>query len=173
MSIKSWIYSLLFILYLVGIAQKFGLVLGLYVSVLVASFFVLASPLVSYALMLVSFFSSRHFLRYANINACAWIVLLIINVFTVQFFPYLYLRTQPTTFLYHVLIVPISGVFPVTFTGLASFYHWFIGRYAGSHSIAVYNVIGAFGLTLAFYFFFNSSYYEQFVISLNASSINY
>jgi len=85
---------------------QWGLIAGIYTTLLIWSFFVLCFPVPQSALItsgIVSHLSSRT-IRYAG--GIVWITALSLNIFTYLAIPYAYLRSNTTFLLYRILSNP-------------------------------------------------------------------
>lgn len=175
MRLNRIILGVLSLAYLAGLAQRFGIVIGLYVSLLVVSFLVLFTPLISWVSVFSALACSNTMCERMQISwVTVWAALSGLNVLTLMYFPIIYTKTVLTSFLYHMFLVPSAGSIPVIITGVASVYHWAIARFGGRmRGQIAWHLIGACAATIAFYFFMQSRYFELFVISLNSSHINY
>lgn len=164
----------LFLLYLVGLSQNFGILIGLYVSLLISSFFVLLTPFIAYIGTFVALFSRGDalcVLQRAMLGL--WVFLLIVNMVTLIFFPVIYTKTSLTMFVHHMFLVPMAGMVPVIVTGLSAIYYWLIAQYVTSRMRIVWCMVGALGSSVAFHFFMKGFYFAQFIASLNSTAINY
>ncbi len=173
MSLSLLLYTPVFALYLWAIAIKFGIVIGLHVSLLTLSFFVLFTPLASY-FSTIAFFLSPMQSRDRGVNLVGmWFFLVVLNSLSLWAVPMIYSKVHITGILYHFLILPSVGIIPVSLSGLSLVYHWAISRYVWTFNAGKYHVFGTILTTLAFYYFFGSSFYEEYIISLNTGGLNY
>jgi hypothetical protein len=186
-----WIAALA--LYLVTVAWAYGLVVGTTIILLLLSACLLCTPLASYVVVLsVLLGGAGHRVMTRNLEKddsaranvprqysltsfiySFWSLLLVFNIGLLYWLPKIYSLTRPTEFLYHVLRIPATGGFLVALTGASVVFHWITERYAGVMSRLIYHIVGAVAFSIVFYFFFQSPYYEELVISLNSSSVNY
>ncbi len=168
-------FYLLVLAYLAFLAEFFGVLVGLYVSLLVISFFVLMLPtLACFFSFMTMWHRSGQLKQLIGVLSGLWIFLLLLNLFTMYFCPIFYTKTTLTMLLYHMLLVPTSGAIPIVVTGLSGAYYVLIARHVGRFWVAF--ALALFGLVMscvAFYFFVRGPYFAQFIISLNSNALNY
>lgn len=170
---KAFSLSLILI-YCAGLCYQFGLILGLYISLLAGSFFLLLTPLGAYISMIVALFSrGSALLVLQQWMLGLWVMLLALNIATLIFFPVIYTKTAITTFVYHMFLVPMAGVVPIAVTGFSAVYYWLVAQYTTSWKRVLLCVLGATGSSIAFHFFMKGFYFAQFIASLNYTTINY
>jgi hypothetical protein len=170
---KSFLY-LAFVFYATAMSYLFGLIVGVYISLLTCSFFMLLTPLVAYVAMFSALFSRGNSLRILQRWMLGvWILLLILNIITLVFFPIVYTKTALTMFLYHMFLVPMAGGVPIAVTGFAALYSWLVAEYTESWLRLLLCVLGALASSFAFHFFMKGFYFAQFIASLNSTTINY
>lgn len=174
MAYKRLLAGLCACAYFVGLAERFGLLVGLYVSLLVASFFILLLPTVAcLATFLSLWYRGERFKRIQSWMFVSWICLLFLNAITLVFFPVIYTKTTITMFLYHMFLVPVAGVVPLAVTGISVVYYWLVARHTESWITVLMALIGVVVFSTAFYFFIRGSYFAQFIASLSLNDLNY
>ena len=175
MNSKKAFFWLIFLLYLFVLSQTWGIRVGLYVSLLFCSFFLLFTPIVSYLSAFVALFSRGNVLVLLQRGArCSWIGLLLLNFLTLAFLPVIYAKTSITMFVHHMFLVPVAGSIPVVVTGCSALLSFLVAEYSLSRWVRIcLCVAGALGCSLAFYFFMKGFYFAQFIASLNSTAINY
>ena len=160
--------------YFAGLAEKYGLVVGLYISLLVASFFILLLPTVAcLATFLSLWYRGERLKKIQSWMVASWIFLLFLNAVTLIFFPVIYTKTTITMFLYHMFLVPVAGVVPLAVTGISVVYYWLVARHTESWITVFLAFVGIITFSTAFYFFIKGSYFAQFIVSLNSNALNY
>lgn len=171
---KKYFLYLALLFYATAMSYLFGLIVGVYISLLTCSFFMLLTPLIAYVAMFSALFSRGSALRILQRwMLCVWAVLLVLNIITLNFFPVVYTKTAITMFLYHMFLVPMAGAVPIAVTGFSAFYSWLVAEYTTSWVRLLLCIVGALISSFAFHFFMKGFYFAQFIASLNATTINY
>jgi len=175
MRYKQLLFYLFIFSYLVLLAETFGILVGLYVSLLIASFFLLMLPTLAGVFTFLSFLRRKDTLKKTiRTLSVLWVFLLVLNMVTLAFFPIMYTRTNVTMFVYHMLLVPAAGAVPVIVTGVSGVYYWLVARHTERVWLTIaLSVLGFFICLAVFYFFMRSPYFAQFIISLNSNALNY
>ncbi len=171
---KSFVLGGLFCAYLVFLAQQVGVLVGLYLSLLILSFFVLATPTISFYMLFMSLFGDElKFKQRAFKATVMWFFVVLFDVLSFYFFPIIFIRTPYTALMYHLMLVPRSGIIPVAITGVALVYYWGVGYVKSSWYRLVLCLVGSALCSLGIYLFLRSVFFAEFVASLNSNVHNY
>ncbi|MBT4594562.1 hypothetical protein HOD08_01655 [bacterium] len=173
MNLKKLLVAALFVIYSFPMMRSMGILLGLHVSILSLSFFVLCIPLLSFLYTFFSFGSlGRRELGFGPV--LLWVMLLIINLSTFAFWPDLFKHSFPSMFIFRLLMSGFSGTIPMIISGISVCYHWLGVRIVRPGMLRMWiHIVGTALASGALYLFLNSSYYARFVLTLNFGGINY
>ncbi|MBM3894194.1 hypothetical protein FJ366_01200 [Candidatus Dependentiae bacterium] len=171
---KRFLFGGLFCAYLVFLAQQVGVLVGLYLSLLVLSFFVLGTPIISFYMLFMALFGDEvAFKKRALRLTVTWLFVLFFDVMSFLFFPIIFTKTPYTTLMYHLMLVPRSGMIPVVITGISLLYYWAVSFVRSSWYRLLLCLIGSALCSFGIYLFLKSSFFVEFVASLNSNAHNY
>ena len=171
---KRLFFIPLFLAYIIFFFFFFWIGVGLYVSLLTLSFFVLFTPITSFFALINTLICDQATLRRRMLyTIILWGLLLFLNYVTFIFLPVLYTKTPLTMLLYHLMLVPRSGILWIGLTACSLGYDYAITYVPSSWQRLILCLIGSALWSMAFYFFLRSVHFAQFIASLNLNALNY
>jgi hypothetical protein len=152
--IRTLPFSLLFLFYAWAVIAENGFVMGLHLTVISFSFFILFTPLASY--FYVAGLLPGALYRGARIYnvALVWLGLLLFNFWTIIFYPAIFDKCFSSIIVYRILTDVSARNVSLALSGGFLFYHWLVTKFDSLALRTWFHLVGIGGSALAYYFLF-------------------